>query len=150
MSFTLPLRCLIASAASVMVIGTSAWAHDGLKIADPYARASGPNAKAGAAFMVIENHTETDDRLLSVTSDVAARVELHTHIDDGNGVMQMRQVEEGFVIPAGGAHELKRGGDHVMFMGLTRSLNDGDTVSVTFTFETAGDMVVEVPVDLSR
>ena len=77
-------------------------------------------------------------------------MELHTHIDDGNGTMQMREVEDGFVIPAGGAHVLGRGGDHVMFMGLTRSLKDGDTVTVTFTFEKAGDMTVEIPIDLDR
>jgi copper(I)-binding protein len=150
MSFKPVSRGAILLAVTSFLMITPALAHDGLKIADPYARAASPNAKAGAAFMVIENHTEAEDRLLSASSDVAVRVELHTHIDDGNGTMQMRQVEEGFVIPAGGAHVLGRGGDHVMFMGLTRSLMDGDTVSVTFTFEKAGDIVVDIPVDLNR
>jgi len=127
-------------------------AHDTgtIVVEDAYARAAGVNAKAGAAFMEISNHTPEDDRLLSATSDVAARVELHTHKDMGGGVMQMSHVEEGFVIPAGETHMLERGGDHVMFMGLNRSLNDGDVVTVTLTFEKAGEMVVEIPVDLNR
>ena len=150
MSFKYAPRAALVSAVVSTVLATAVFAQDGLKIADPYARAASPNAKAGAAFMIIENHTATEDRLLSASSDVAARVELHTHIDDGNGTMQMREVEDGFVIPAGGAHVLGRGGDHVMFMGLTRSLKEGDTVTVTFTFEKAGEMVVDIPVDLDR
>jgi copper(I)-binding protein len=37
-----------------------------------------------------------------------------------------------------------------MFLGLNQPLADGDIVSLTLTFETAGDVVVEVPVDLTR
>lgn len=121
-----------------------------ISIEDPYARSSRPNAPTGAAFMVIVNSGEEDDRLIAVSSDIAERVELHTHIMDANGVARMVEVEDGMVIPAGGSHQLRRGGDHVMFMGLTRSLENGDTVTVTMTFEDAGDIVVEIPVDLDR
>ncbi|MBK1635173.1 copper chaperone PCu(A)C [Rhodovulum adriaticum] len=121
-----------------------------IAITDPYARASTMMSKSGAAFMVIENAGTQDDRLVAATSDVAAKVELHTHEEDANGVMRMVEVEEGFAIPAGGQHVLARGGDHVMFLGLTRPLEQGDMVSVTLTFEKAGEMVVEVPVDLER
>lgn len=145
MSFT---RSLIAGALAC-TLAIPAFA-DGLMIKDAYARSSGKSAKAGAAFMQIMNHSDQDDRLVSVASDVAKRVELHTHKDNGEGVMRMIHVEEGFAIPAGGMHALKRGGDHVMFMGLTRPLEQGDTVSVTLTFEKAGEMVVEIPVDLER
>lgn len=115
-----------------------------------YARASGMMAKAGAAFMVIHNHGAADDRLVKAASTIAQRVELHTHKEDANGVMQMLEVPEGFVIPAHGSHELARGGDHVMFLGLTQALEEGQTVSVTLTFEKAGDMVIEVPVQLAQ
>ncbi len=119
-------------------------------IQDPYARASRPNAPTGAAFMVIENTGSADDRLISATSDVAQRVELHTHKDIGDGVMQMMQVEEGFVLAPGGQHALKRGGDHIMFMGLNQSLEQGDEISVTLIFEKAGAIEVTVPVDNKR
>ena len=121
-----------------------------ITITDPYARAAGKMAKAGAAFMSIENSGDAADRLISASSDIAKRVELHTHKDMGDGVMKMVEVEEGFEIPAGGAHMLKRGGDHVMFMGLNGAMIHGDTVTVTLTFEKAGDMVIEIPVDLER
>ena len=119
-------------------------------IHDAYARAATPNARAGAAFMVIMNPTEEDDRLIEVRADVAARVELHTHTENDEGVMQMREVEGGFVIPAGGQHVLKRGGDHVMFMGLTESFDQGKEIPVTLVFEKAGEIDAVIAVDLER
>ena len=138
-----------AALAGTIMLATGAFA-DGIMAKDPYARAASPAAKAGAAFMMIENHTDTDDRLIGVRSDAAKRVELHTHIDRGEGVMQMTQIEGGIAIPAGGAHMMQRGGDHVMLMGLNGPLVQGETVEVTLIFENAGDVVIEIPVDNER
>lgn len=120
-----------------------------ITIEDAYARASSPMAKSGAAFMMIHNSGEAD-RLIAASSDAAARTELHTHLDDGNGVMRMVHVEEGFELPADGMIAMERGGKHVMLMGLTAPMEQGASVTVTLTFEKAGDMVVEIPVDLER
>lgn len=119
-------------------------------VSDPYARVSRPNAPTGAAFMQIQNTGDTADRLISATSDVAKRVELHTHIDQGDGVMKMIQIEEGIDLQAGATHMMERGGDHVMFMGLTQNLEQGGEVTVTLTFEQAGEIVVVIPVDNER
>lgn len=119
-------------------------------IKDPYARTMGGIGTSGAVFFTVMNPGAEEDRLVNAASDVAEKVELHTHKDDGNGVMQMLHVPEGFAIPAGGEHALARGGDHVMLMGLTRELADGDMVSLTLSFEKAGDIVIEVPVDNAR
>ncbi|SFM56743.1 copper chaperone PCu(A)C [Shimia aestuarii] len=127
-----------------------AFAESIIAVDDPYARVSTKMSKSGAAFMVIENSGDEDDRLIDVKSDIAKKVELHTHKDDGNGNMSMVHVEEGFVIPAGGKHMLMRGGDHVMFMGLNKGLDHGDIVGVTLVFEKAGDVTLEIPVDLER
>ena len=121
-----------------------------IEVQDAYMRTSGAMAKSGAAFMQIVNTGTEDDRLIDAASDVSMRVELHTHKASADGVMQMLHVPEGFVIPAGKTHALARGGDHVMFMGLTRAVAHGDVVNVTLTFEKAGEMTVEVPVDQER
>jgi len=140
----------VAALLSSLMLPGFALADDAITISDPYARSSTMMSTSGAAFMVIENHSAVDDRLVSAKADIAERVELHTHIADANGVMQMIEVPEGFVIPAGGSHALQRGADHVMFLGLNRPLAQGDIIPVTLTFESAGEVVVEVPVDLER
>ena len=121
-----------------------------IMVQDPYARASGKSASSAAAFMVVMNHGDADDRLVGVTSDAAKKVELHTHSEEANGVMTMRHLAEGAVIPAGGMHALERGGDHVMFMGLVAPMTQGDEILVTLMFENAGAVAVTVPVDLKR
>ena len=100
--------------------------------------------------MTLMNHSDQDITLIGVSSDVAKRVELHTHIDNGEGVMKMIEIEGGITIPAGDMHMMKRGGDHVMMMGLNKFLVDGEKISVTFEFEGGGEMVVEIPVDNAR
>ena len=146
---------LLAAAATLTLVGSlthSVMAGDmsSIMVNDPYARSSTAMSASGAAFMVLMNKGTEDDRLIAAKSDIAKRVELHTHVEDANGVMKMMEVEEGFAVPAGEMHALARGGDHVMFMGLNKSLEQGDTVTVTLTFEKAGDVVVEIPVDLTR
>jgi len=141
---------------SVVIAAVSSFALAGVAFADmstmivddAYARAS--NKMAGAAFMAVMNRTGEDDRLISVSSEIAKRTELHTHMDMGDGVMKMSHVKDGFAIAAGETHMLQRGGDHVMFMGLTQELKQGDSISLTLTFEKAGDVIVEMPVDLER
>jgi len=121
-----------------------------ITIHDAYARASGASAKSGAIFMTIENTGEADDRLIAAKTDFAMKAELHTHIEDTNGVMMMREVEGGFAIQSQGRHSLKRGGDHVMLMGITKPLTQGESLTLTLTFEKAGEVVVDVPVDNLR
>lgn len=119
-------------------------------VTDPYARTSRPNAPTGAAFMLIENTSETADRLVSARSDIARRVEIHSHIDQGDGIMKMVELEDGITIEAGATHALQRGGDHVMLMGLVEPLEQDAMVEITLTFEQAGDVVLRVPVDNER
>ena len=139
----------LLSAACVAVFSSTPVFADNIMVMDAYARVASKVAKSGAAFMMIHNHSDQEDRLVAAASDVAKRVELHTHLEE-NGVMKMTKLEDGMIIPAGGMHALKRGGDHVMFMGLTRSLEHGGMIEVTLTFEHAGDVTMTVPIDLER
>jgi hypothetical protein len=138
----------LASAALAALLAVPALAHDGPHIADPYARIS-PSG-SGAVFLVIENHSAEDDRLVGAASDVAERAELHTHLTDANGIVQMVGVPEGFAVKGKSTHALQRGGDHIMLLGLTRDLKDGDTFDLTLTFERGEAITVTVPVDNAR
>ncbi|MFC2966514.1 copper chaperone PCu(A)C [Acidimangrovimonas pyrenivorans] len=136
-------------AAAAVAFALPALAGD-ITIKDAYARASTPVSKSGAAFMVIENAADQPDQLIAARSDIAAKLELHTHKQDANGVMHMMEVPGGFPIPAHGSHVLARGGDHIMLLGLHKGLTQGETFKITLTFRNAGDVTVEVPVDLKR
>ncbi|UWR42209.1 copper chaperone PCu(A)C [Phaeobacter inhibens] len=142
-------KTTFAATFAALSFATAGFAAD-VTVTDSYARVSSKAAKSGAAFMMIENATDSDDRLIDARSDAAKMVQLHTHKEGENGVMQMLHVEEGFAIPAGDTHMLQRGGDHVMLMGLTKSLEHGDAIDLTLVFEKAGEVTVTVPVDLER
>jgi len=142
-------KSLAFATVTTLVTALPAMAAD-IMVDDAYARSSAMSAKTGAAFMMIHNHGTTDDRLIGAASPAAKMVQLHTHEEDANGVMKMMHVEEGFALPADGMIKMQRGGHHVMFMGLTEPFEQGDMIPVTLTFETAGEMEIEVPVDLER
>ena len=144
-----PIKTFFAAAAAVGAMALPALAQD-ITIEDAYARSMGGIGASGAVFFDIKNAGTEADRLVSAASDVAKMVELHTHKQDAAGVMQMIAVPEGFEVPAGADHLLARGGDHVMLMGLTRELADGDMVALTLPFEKAGEVTVDVPVDNKR
>ena len=133
----------------ICILGTLACAGD-IVIMDAYARSSGNAAKVGAAFLVIQNNSDSQDRLISASSTVCKIVQLHTHKKGEDGVIKMRHVEEGFIIPAGGMHMLKRGADHIMFMGLFEPWEHEDSFDVTLTFERAGEIKINITVDMER
>jgi len=139
-----------AMAALLAAFSATAAFADGIELHDAYARASTPMAKSGAAFMMIHNHGGPDDRLIGAASPVAERVELHTHIENDEGVMRMVHVEEGFELPTDGEIHMKRGGRHVMFLGLNESFEQGKKIPLTLVFEKAGEMAFEIEVDLER
>lgn len=140
-----------AAALFLVVLPVAAQEHpEGMHIHDVYARSNGQEGGSGAVFLMIHNNTETDDRLVAVTAPVAQKAELHTHVESADGVMQMQAIEGGVALPAGEMHEFARGGDHVMLLGLTQALKDGDTFPLTLTFEQAGEITVEAVVDNAR
>ncbi|WP_140984266.1 copper chaperone PCu(A)C [Asticcacaulis tiandongensis] len=98
-----------------------------------------------AAYVVIENPTAGDDRLLSAQAGWADKTELHT-METVDGVMKMAAAPEGFVIKAGETLELKPGGNHIMLMGLKERPQEGEMREIILTFEKAGQVPLTLPV----
>lgn len=116
-----------------------------LRIVDPWARASAGHGNTGAAFMKIVNDGKEDDRLVSASTPAAGKVEVHETTMDG-GVMKMRMLMGGLPVPAGGEVTLKPMGLHVMMMDVKEQLAEGETLSLTLTFEKAGSVELTVPI----
>lgn len=114
-----------------------------LTIERAMARASIGNAPTSAAYMTITTSGEPD-RLIAAASPAAQAVEMHTTLDQV-GVMQMQRVESIPVAPDAPA-QLAPGGLHIMLIGLAAPLEEGTTVPLTLTFETAGEVTVDLAV----
>jgi copper(I)-binding protein len=92
-----------------------------------------------AAFGTLVNTTDAEITVAKATSTASSTMELH-EVAMVDGKMAMRPKDGGFVIPAGGTHELKPGGDHLMMMGLSGPVRAGDEVTVTLTLS-SGEVV---------
>ena len=127
------------------LLASACGARGEFKVMDAWARpaASGEN---GAVYFIVSNATDTDDRLLSVSTDVASAAEVHMSMMDSNGVMSM-QMQEAVPIPAQQEIIFKPGGLHVMLIGLSRDLKIGDTISLVLNFETAGSITIQASVE---
>lgn len=129
-------------------VATTAWAADfkvgQVEVDDLWVRASAPGQANGAGYMEIENDAKAADRLVSVSSPAAERVELHNVVTE-NGVAQMRQVD-GVAVPADGKARLAPGDYHVMFLKLKAPFAEGGEVPATLKFEQAGEVAVKFKV----
>ena len=116
----------------------------GIKIEQAWARATPGKVKTAAAYIAIRNAGKRTDRLVAVASDVAQRVEIHTHRNE-NGVMRMRRID-GLDVLAGDRAILKPGGTHLMLFGLRQPLKKGLTFQVILSFRDAGEVKSPVKV----
>ncbi|OGA57922.1 MAG: hypothetical protein A3G81_22200 [Betaproteobacteria bacterium RIFCSPLOWO2_12_FULL_65_14] len=124
---------------ALMLVAAPAFSQ--VEVENAWSRATAPGAKTGAGYMMIRNKSALPDRLVGGESAVAARVETHVHIKEGD-VYRMRKVD-GFDIPANGTFELKPGGPHLMFTNIKRPFKEGETIPVTLKFEKAKEIAVE-------
>ena len=117
-----------------------------LEIGHPWSRATPAGAKVAGGYFTVTNKGSAPDRLLSISSDVSEKAELH-EMGVKDGVMTMRPVAGGLEIPAGGKVALAPGGYHLMFIGLKRQPKQGEKFVATLTFEKAGAVSVDFAVE---
>jgi copper(I)-binding protein len=111
-------------------------------VADPWTRATPKGAKTAGGYMRLSNQGRMPDRLLGGSLEGAEGFEIHeTRMEEG--VMRMRPLAQGLPIAPGATVELRPGGLHVMFTGLTAPLAAGGRVKGTLRFERAGTVAVE-------
>jgi periplasmic copper chaperone A len=114
------------------------------EIRDAWARATPAGAKTGAAYATLVNPGAAADRLVAVSTPVAGQAQLHTHTDDA-GILRMEAVTA-IDLPAGTSTTLKPGSQHIMLLELRQPLTPGDSFPMTFTFEKAGTIGVDIKV----
>jgi hypothetical protein len=118
----------------------------GLELEKAWSRATPGGAKVAGGYLTIRNQGSSQDRLVSGTAEIAGRVEVH-EMSHAEGVMRMRELEQGLPIAPGSSVELKPGGYHIMFRDLKRPLKQGERFKATLRFEKAGERQVEFRVE---
>jgi copper(I)-binding protein len=112
-----------------------------LLIERPWIRATPGGAKVAAGYLRITNRGAEAERLIGASIPLAERGEVHEMARDG-GEVKMRTVEGGIEIQSGQTVELKPGGHHLMFMGLSSGAKEGAAVRGSLMFMKAGNINV--------
>lgn len=112
----------------------------------PWCRPTPNGRNLTACYITLTS--STGDRLISVISPRAAQSQIHAVSTEG-GVMSMSEMPNGLELPAGQPVALAPGGDHIMLLGVTVPLVEGDLVPMALTFASGSQIALEVPVAAS-
>ena len=129
-------RCALLTLLALAACGpASGMSVRGAVVAEP----AGP---VTAAYFELENTSETGDRLIGVSTDIA-EAEIHRSFSQA-GTMHMEPMT--FVDVGGGEVVVfQPGGLHIMLFDVA-DLKAGDTVNIILEFEEAGLVDIEAPV----
>ncbi|MDA8438335.1 MAG: copper chaperone PCu(A)C [Propionibacterium sp.] len=107
--------------------------------------AAAPSMATSAAYAAIRNAGDADDMLVSVSTPAAGEAQLHTTVGNPSGGGTMKRVTS-IPVPAHGSRTLQMGGYHVMLLNLPEPLDEGDTVTMTWTFQSGTSITTAFPV----
>ena len=100
----------------------------------------------GAAYLSITNHGAREDTLIGAQTPAATRVEFHrTSVEAG--MAKMRPASS-LVIEPGDTLTAAPGGLHLMLVDLKTPLVNGTTVPLVLTFKDAGEVTVQLKIEL--
>lgn len=137
----------VVAAAALLLTGCAGPAtigEAGIIITDPWVKTAA-TGEMTAVFGLIENHGTEDVTIVAASSPVSGMTELHEVVNDGTGAMVMREIDGGFLVPAGGSLALEPGGNHIMFMGLSGDILAGTEVTVVIELSTGETMTIQAP-----
>jgi periplasmic copper chaperone A len=116
-----------------------------IEIGHPWAPPANKLSNSAAYMRLVETGTVPDE-LVSASSPVATKVQLHV-FDVENGVYGMHPVHGIEVTPGAATTILRPGGAHVMLEGLKQPLKAGESFPLYLTFKNAGKVQIEVPIE---
>lgn len=131
---------------ALLLSGCASWTQtqNPLSVEHGWVRLMPPVAPNSAAYFKLNNQGETAVDLVAVESDVAAVLELHTIVEQGE-LRSMQQLEK-VTVPAQGSVQFKPGSYHVMLIGLKQPLQENQIVPLTLRFASGEALTVELKV----
>ena len=103
------------------------------------------NNTTTAAYVTVANRGDQPERLMGAACTCAGRVSLHT-MSMKDGVMNMAEQPDGFVIAPGETLVFTPGGNHIMLEDLKTRPQEGQIETLTLFFDKAGTMSLLIPV----
>ena len=131
---SLPLAALLAACGQ---------GDPAVSVTDPVVRLPAVQGNPGAAYFTLRTN-RTPMRILGVTSPQIQRIELHASEMQGGRMRMGRLTDNAF--SGEGMKVFEEGGAHAMLFGISPGVRAGGTVRLTFDFDNAPDVSVDVPV----
>lgn len=146
-SFAIALTAILSAAVAAPLAHAGDYKLGALTIRQPWSRPAQAGMN-GVGFMTIANAGKTPVTLKRMETPAAASVEIHQSAMV-NGVMTMRELKTGVVIPAGGQVAFAPGGYHFMILSLKSAQSVGQKVPATLIFDNGRKVQVELAVQLT-
>jgi len=115
-----------------------------LSIENSWIRQAPPKSKVLAAYLEINNQSNNQWVLKTVTSNQFEKIEIHNSKNQ-QGMMRMEKQNK-VIIPALQKVLFQPNGLHLMLVNPKKALQTGDHVILTFTFDNAKILKISVPV----
>lgn len=118
--------------------------HDTLNVEGAFVRLSAVSGNPSAAYFSL-NGGPTADRLVSVSSPMAIRTELHDTKMEG-GMMKMMPLTDGLEVPAKSEIAFASGGKHVMLYDVSPKVAVGGKMPLVLNFSSGAKVETQAEV----
>ena len=112
-----------------------------ITVEDVWSRRPAPGQTSAAVYATVANNTSVDRVLVSVTTAVSDRAELHETVIDSGGIARMQAQTDGFVIAAGEALIFQPSGAHIMLRDIEEADFD-NSIELALLFDNGTEVVV--------
>jgi len=112
-----------------------------IKFYNPTIKFVKSNHKVTSGYLTIENISEGNLILKSVSSNISKKTEIH-EMKIEQDIMKMEKIKNPIIIPKGKKIVFKPGGLHIMFMNLNKKLILNKKERVNFEFEKHGKIEI--------
>ncbi len=109
-----------------------------------FVRLSAVPGNPAAAYFTL-NAGPVDDRLMSVSTPLAIRAEMHD-MQVAGGMMKMTPLDDGVAVKAGTVLTFATGGKHVMLFDVSPKVTPGSKMPLTLTFASGATLETQAEV----
>ena len=125
-------------------ISSSTSTEQSIEISNAWVRTAPPGATALAAYVTIQNNTESPVTISGVSSPQFSMSMLHETVIE-NDIASMQHTES-IEVESGKRFEMKPQGTHIMLMSPKEAVAAGDQIDITLTTDSGNDINVSAEV----